>query len=251
MDRTQIVDRLVAHAKEADEAFEAFVKPYEQVLHSMGFKPMSINKGTKEFSVSSWHMDLDSSKYDADTVSVTITTEKVSIVGGHSSTSGQEYEWNYRLKQLPASRLRTVIQSHVWEMEKSVAKVAKRLLAIAKDIVAVDAVNALNGLRVQVAKRYVNKVLHEHSKGMFSDQSWEGINKIWRALDDNGIQYVMTDAEYQKDETGMPVRKQWKFEVEFFNEKSRMVKIYGVVIASGAGTVEDPLSKYDIIAYVG
>jgi hypothetical protein len=60
----------------------------------------------------------------------------------------------------------------------------------------------------------------------------------------------MTGAEYQKDESGMPVRKQWKFEVDFWNEKGRMVKIYGVMIASGMGRMEDPLEKYDIIAYV-
>ena len=127
--------------------------------------------------------------------------------------------------------------------------IAEELLKVAKDLVA-DEVNSLNGLRVQAAKRYVNKVLDLHSKGMFSDQSWEAINRVWKALDDNGIVYTMTGAEYQKDESGMPARKQWKFEVEFLNDKGRMSKLYGVMIASGAGTVEDVFSKYDIIAYV-
>jgi hypothetical protein len=249
MDRKSIIDRLVANVKVADEAFETFVKPYEQVLHSMGFKPVLINQGIKQHDVSSWYMGVDASKYDADTISVSITTEKIVIIGGMAGAH-DKYEWNYHLKQLPANRLRSTIQSSFWEMEKTIARVARRLLAMAKEIVAIDEVNALNGLRIQTAKRYVNKILAQYSKGMFSDQSWEGVNRVWKAMDDNGINYTMTGAEYQKNESGIPVRKQWKFEVEFWNEKGRMVKIYGIMIASGAGTMDDILSKYDIITYV-
>lgn len=255
MDVKMITDKLVRASmgvKVADEAFEALVKPYEQILHSMGFKPSVDHDELMKHNVSTWHMKIDPEKYDGDAIAVTINPEKISIVAGMAAFSHlpSTYEWTYHMKQLPASRLRSTITSHLWEMEKSVAKIARQLLAMAKRIIVSDRTNALNGLRVQVAKRYVNKILDQHSKGFFSDQSWEGINKVWKALDDNGIVYTMTGAEYQKDESGMPVRKQWKFEVEFWNEKGRMVKIYGVMIASGAGSVEDPLDKYDIIAYV-
>jgi hypothetical protein len=239
----------------ADDAFEVFVKPYEQVLHAMGFKHAIDHELYKTTNISTWHMKIDPEKYDGDAMAVQINDNNIIITGGSSAFShtGDVYQWTYHLKQLPATRLRSTITSHLWEMEKTVAKVARQLLAMAKEMTSAQ-VNALNGLKSQVAKRYVNKILGEHSKGIFSDQSWEGINKIWKALDDNGIVYTMTGAEYQKDnQSGMPVRKQWKFEVEFWNEKGergRMVKLYGVVIASGAGTVEDPLSRYDIIAYV-
>lgn len=253
MDKKMIADNLVRASmslKVADEAFETFVKPYEQVLHSMGFKSHPTQQGLKENNAAHWFMDLDASKYDADVISVTITSEKVIIAGGHSGSGGKEYEWDYRLKQLPATRLRSTIQSHIWEMEKSVAKVARQLLAMAKKIMIADDVNALNGLRVQAAKRYVNKILDPHTKGFFSDNSWEAVHKLWKVMDDNGIVYTMTGADYQKDEAGRPSSKTWKFEVDFWNEKGRMSKLYGVIVAAGAGSVEDPLDRYDLVAYV-
>jgi hypothetical protein len=97
----------------------------------------------------------------------------------------------------------------------------------------------------------VNRILSEHTKGFFHDQSWEGVSRVWKALDDNGIDWTMTGNEYQKDSpSGMPTRKQWKFEVNFVNNKDRPVTLYGVLIASGAGSVDDVLSKYDLVSYV-
>jgi len=123
---------------------------------------------------------------------------------------------------------------------------------LASDRTAAATVNTLNGISNQAAKRYVNRILSDHTKGFFHDQSWEGVHKVWKALDDNGISWTMTGSEYQKDSpSGMPTRKQWKFEVSFVNDKNRPTTLYGVVVASGAGRVEDPLEKYDLTAYVG
>ena len=58
------------------------------------------------------------------------------------------------------------------------------------------------------------------------------------------------DDEYSKNESGIPSSKTWRFEIDFMNDKGRPTKLFGIIVASGAGSVKDPLDKYDITAYV-
>ena len=64
------------------------------------------------------------------------------------------------------------------------------------------------------------------------------------------INWVMTDNKYRHDERGRPSAKEWKFEVYFHDKNQRFKTLYGIVIAAGAGSVEDPLDRYDLVAYV-
>ena len=157
------------------------------------------------------------------------------------------------MKELGKGRSLKEVQGDIskW-MKKSVEEIKQMVSGkSAKSLVAIPEVNALNGVSNQVARKFVNEILSRYSKGIFHDQSWEAVRRLWKALQDNGINYTIVDTEYQKDSpSGMPSRKQWKFEVSFTNDKGRPVMLYGVVIASGAGSVEDPLEKYDIIAYI-
>jgi hypothetical protein len=43
---------------------------------------------------------------------------------------------------------------------------------------------------------------------------------------------------------------QREIQINFINNKNKPTTLYGRIQASGAGTIEDPLSKYDITAYV-
>jgi hypothetical protein len=85
---------------------------------------------------------------------------------------------------------------------------------------------------------------------MFSDQSWEAVNKVWKILSAAAIDWHSVGSEYQKNDQGISIRKEWKFEIGFLNNNGRQTTLYGTVIASGAGSVADPLERYDIIAYV-
>jgi len=53
-----------------------------------------------------------------------------------------------------------------------------------------------------------------------------------------------------KANNGVDVRKVWTFEIEFINARGKRDTLYGVLTAAGAGSVQEPLSKYDVTAYV-
>ncbi len=126
--------------------------------------------------------------------------------------------------------------------------VAASMLRLAKAILAKE--NPLNGMSRSRASRFVNKVLSKHTKGFFRDTAWQAVHRVWKDMDDAGLEWNLTDNYYTENEEGIAASKTWKFEVEFLNNRERLTKLSGVIIASGAGSVEDPLDRYDLVAYV-
>jgi len=124
--------------------------------------------------------------------------------------------------------------------------IASGLLKLAKRIVD----NPLGGMRNREAKKFVNNLLFPLTKGFFRDDSWKGVQRIWKELDRVGFDWVMTDNKYSHDEEGRPSGKTWWFEVRFYNNNDRYTVLNGIVRAAGAGSIEDPLERYDLVAYV-
>jgi hypothetical protein len=114
----------------------------------------------------------------------------------------------------------------------------------------IKAQDLLEGATNRQARSLVNKLLDKVAKGIFRDEYWRGVKQVWNVLDKAGIDWHITRSEYHKNREGVPESKEWKFEVEFVNDRGRPTTLYGVVLASGTGSVEDPLEKYDVIAYV-
>jgi len=109
--------------------------------------------------------------------------------------------------------------------------------------------SGLKGFSKEKAKKMVNKLLSSSSKGFFRDDAWQAVNHVWKELEKADIEAVITDAKYNGSMP--PSSKMWKFEIYFTNNNGRRTILYGVLTASGAGSVENPLDKYDIITYVG
>lgn len=110
--------------------------------------------------------------------------------------------------------------------------------------------NALDGLDKRTGLRRINAVIAgAHLNGIFRDNTWAPIQKLWRAFDQAGIQVDLTGSLYTKDDKGIPNSKTWKFTVEWQGPKGQPVTVYGQVMASGAGSVQDPLDAYDVVAY--
>ena len=111
-------------------------------------------------------------------------------------------------------------------------------------------ISALDGFSKVKAKNHVNQIMSRNTKGFFTDEYWKPINEIFSELNNANITYYMEKAEYQQNEKGTPIAKRWVVKIPFMNDKGKESVLYGSIVASGAGSVEDPLSRYDVVAYV-
>lgn len=112
--------------------------------------------------------------------------------------------------------------------------------------------SVLDGLDRRQAVNVINKTIQTADlKGFFSDQFWAPVQRIWKALDKRGIQHTLEKTWYDKDDSGNPSTKTWLFKVEWKDAKGKPQVAHGRVVASGGGSVSDPLSRYDVTAYVG
>lgn len=112
-------------------------------------------------------------------------------------------------------------------------------------------INVLDGKSNSMAKNYVNKLIDPYTKGIFSDEYWAPVHKIFSVLNENNINYELQKSEYLRSNIdNKMIAKVWRFEINFTNNNGKPSVIYGNITASGAGSVQDPLSKYDLVAYV-
>jgi DNA-directed RNA polymerase subunit RPC12/RpoP len=108
-------------------------------------------------------------------------------------------------------------------------------------------VNALDGMSVQKARTFLHKNLDMLTKGRFNDTAWENVTKIFRRIDELGIERGDQNSEY--DNETPPRWKRWSFELMFNDNRGKRQKLYGNLTAGGCGTVEDPLGTYDLTLY--
>lgn len=93
-----------------------------------------------------------------------------------------------------------------------------------------------------------------HNK-LYKDTFWKGPQCIWDTFNKLNLSWHLTGSEYKRNKDDqamgikMPSRKEWTFEI-FWNSKEgglgKHMKMGGIVTAAGAGTIEDPLSRYDV-----
>lgn len=95
----------------------------------------------------------------------------------------------------------------------------------------------------------INNVICNAATGIFHDCFWHGkdivLGKLHHVCEENNLTWDIYDAKYEH-ENGIPIRKIWTFKVADKNGRAS----YGRIIAAGAGTVNDPLLRYDIVAYL-
>ena len=98
--------------------------------------------------------------------------------------------------------------------------------------------------RQQLIKK-INKRICGLAPGFFSDNFWAGERIVSKELHCiEGVNVTLNNTQYQNDDKGTPIAKRWIYDVTD-GQKS----CYVIIIASGAGTVTEPLSRYDIVSY--
>ncbi len=188
---------------------------------------------------------------------VSVSTYKNPNLGGQGLKSGlflQEAKkiaaklvekWGYKLVK---EDLSTNQRYNKWLDEgRNKQTIANKKIAQVKS-------NPLDGKSNQQARNIINRKIipQEQIKGFFTDDSWQGIQQIWNAFNTAGLDWNIMGSDYYPTDSGNPMGgKIWQVEVNFINNKGRPTKLGGTVTAAGAGTVEDPLSRYDITAYIG
>jgi len=109
------------------------------------------------------------------------------------------------------------------------------------------------------ARNWIHGKIGSKIKGLFRDSYWQPIHAVWKEFDKLGLNWNSTDNKYHEEEVMfsdgskhyVPMRKTWDFEVRFINNRDKADVIYGKITAAGAGSVEDPLDRYDITLTMG
>lgn len=111
-----------------------------------------------------------------------------------------------------------------------------------------------------LSKQKIKTLLYKETKKctynkLYKDTGWNGPQCIWDTFNRLNLSWNMTKSEYKrhKDDQAMgikmPTSKEWQFEI-FWNTKQggggKHMKLGGHVTAAGAGSVKDPLDKYDV-----
>lgn len=91
-------------------------------------------------------------------------------------------------------------------------------------------------------KNRIQKILSSRG-GIYQDDYWTEVHAIWEGISNIGGDVIINSANYQ-EENGVPMRKVWEYTIEIEG-----YTFHGILTAHGAGTVQDPLSRYDISAY--
>jgi len=86
--------------------------------------------------------------------------------------------------------------------------------------------------------------------GLYSDDSWQAITKMMGELTKLLPNLTVIGSEYKHDEKGQPNRKIWNYAGVVKDKKGKYQIVVVDTTAHGAGSIKDPLDKYDITCLV-
>lgn len=111
----------------------------------------------------------------------------------------------------------------------------------------ISEVSPIDGMRKQQAIKYITKnfKVYDKLKGFFNDEYWKPINGIINDIQSGGIEFNIEKTEYYKDNNGNPAGKIWICEIPFINQNQRPDKLFVRITAAGAGSISEPLDRYD------
>jgi hypothetical protein len=85
-------------------------------------------------------------------------------------------------------------------------------------------------------RKAIYNIVGPLTRGIFDDNSWENVNRVWKALEAEGVAICIESAKYD----GMK-SKTWQFAAEVNG-----FTLTGTLVACFCGTVEDPTGRYDL-----
>jgi len=109
------------------------------------------------------------------------------------------------------------------------------------------------------ARNWIQGKIKNITSGFFNDEYWQPIQKLWKEFEKLELNFTPMGSKYEHygitfsdgQTHNIPVRKIWKFEIRFLNNRDKADVIYGTITAAGAGPHEDPLDRYDVTVTLG
>jgi hypothetical protein len=159
------------------------VAPYEMVLRRLGLREGTQNDSLMRIGVSSWLLDLDANKYDANRMAIAFEKDgSVTITAGDKAGAGpSDYSWHYR--SVTPARLSSHINSSLWEIERRQvaamdATIARELAKIAGELLGVTRIAAVKDLaEIKAIIPETRKAQEEHNKKM--EEFRQVTNQMW------------------------------------------------------------------------
>ena len=94
-------------------------------------------------------------------------------------------------------------------------------------------------------KTLVYKISQKYTTNKFyTDDSWAPVTEMIREINSSVPILDMISSDYDNEQP--PKYKRWKFVGNFKDPNGKNRKSYATITASGAGSVEDPLGRYDL-----
>ena len=133
-------------------------------------------------------------------------------------------------------------------MNKNI-QIAKELIKLAKHIISNNQNNIDQKLYKMKTKNGIKNYIY-HSvdrlvKGHFKDENWSNVKKVFDAISDLGVNlnWYVENGGYSYDLSS----KTYKFDINFVNFQEKEFQFHGQLICCFCGTVEDPMSTYDMV----
>ena len=122
-------------------------------------------------------------------------------------------------------------------------KLSEQIIRLAQQIKELD-VKLYNMKSKQGVKNYIYKKIHPLTKGFFNDTDWSNVQKVFDAVYDLGVDFTwwVKDGGYE----GFQCKK-YNFNIKFTNIEGKTFDFDGLLTCSFCGTVDDPMSRYDMI----
>jgi hypothetical protein len=111
----------------------------------------------------------------------------------------------------------------------------------------VEKINPLDGFSNAKARKTAFRIAKQGmSRTFYADSYWQGPDEVFTAMRKAGLDWELKSAEYSEDGS----HKKWSFFVTFSNANNKKTVLNGTLIAHGAGTMDDPLGRYDMTVQI-
>lgn len=96
------------------------------------------------------------------------------------------------------------------------------------------------------AINYIYKVVEPYTKGFFRDESWEHLHKVFKVINDLGVDlnWWVEDGGYKKNDLSQS--KVYQLEIQYMNAQGNIISIKGHLTAHAAGSIADVWDRYDM-----